>query len=100
MANESVLVTGGSGFIGAHCILQLLEKGYQVRTTVRSMEKEPAVRAMLKEGGADAPNADARLSFAAADLMSDAGLGRGRRGLRLCAARGFAVSAGRAETRR
>jgi nucleoside-diphosphate-sugar epimerase len=71
MSGELVLVTGGSGFIGAHCILQLLNAGYRVRTTVRSLTRESDVRAMLKIGGAE-PRGDA-LSFAAADLMSDAG---------------------------
>jgi nucleoside-diphosphate-sugar epimerase len=71
MSGELVLVTGGSGFIGAHSILQLLDAGYRVRTTVRSLTREAEVRAMLKAGGAE-PRGDA-LSFAAADLMSDAG---------------------------
>jgi nucleoside-diphosphate-sugar epimerase len=70
MRGELVLVTGGSGFIGAHCILQLLDAGYRVRTTVRSLQREADVRAMLKAGGAEPGEA---LSFAAADLMSDAG---------------------------
>jgi len=70
MSDELVLVTGGSGFIGAHCILQLLGAGYRVRTTVRSLTREPAVRAMLKQGGADPGD---RLSFFAADLEKDAG---------------------------
>ncbi len=70
MAGELVLVTGGSGFIGAHCILQLLAAGYRVRTTVRSLNREGDVRAMLKAGGAEPGEA---LSFAAADLTSDAG---------------------------
>ena len=65
-----VLVTGGSGFIGVHCILQLLGAGHRVRTTVRSLQREADVRAMLKAGGAEPGVA---LSFAAADLMSDAG---------------------------
>jgi nucleoside-diphosphate-sugar epimerase len=70
MRGELVLVTGGSGFIGIHCILQLLNAGYRVRTTVRSLQREGDVRAMLKTGGAGPGEA---LSFCAADLMSDAG---------------------------
>ncbi len=67
---STVLVTGGSGFIGSHAILQLLAAGHKVRTTVRSLKREADVRAMLKVGGADPEN---RLSFFAADLEKDAG---------------------------
>ena len=65
-----VLVTGGSGFIGSHCILQLLGAGYSVRTTVRDRKREADVLAMLKVGGADPGD---RLAFAAADLEKDTG---------------------------
>ena len=70
MSEELVLVTGGSGFVGAHCILQLLAAGYRVRTTIRSLKREAEVRAMLRVGGAEPGEA---LSFAAADLMADEG---------------------------
>jgi nucleoside-diphosphate-sugar epimerase len=65
-----VLVTGGSGFVGSHCILQLLAAGHAVRTTVRTLAREGDVRAMLRQGGADAGD---RLTFVAADLTADAG---------------------------
>ena len=66
---STVLVTGGSGFIGSHAILQLLNRGHVVRTTVRNLKREADVRAMLRQGGVDAGS---RLSFVAADLESDA----------------------------
>ena len=70
MDGKLVLVTGGSGFIAAHCIIQLLEAGYTVRTTVRSLKRETEVRETLKAAGVDAGS---RLSFFASDLTSDAG---------------------------
>ena len=42
---ETVLVTGGTGFVAGWCIVELLQRGYTVRTTVRSLSKEAAVRA-------------------------------------------------------
>jgi nucleoside-diphosphate-sugar epimerase len=67
---SKVLVTGGSGFIGSHTILQLLAAGHEVRTTVRNPKRESDVIAMLNAGGAAPGN---RLSFFAADLEKDAG---------------------------
>lgn len=66
----NVLVTGGSGFIASHCILQLLEQGHAVRTTVRSAKREADVRALLAAGGAT--KAD-QVTFVVADLEADAG---------------------------
>jgi nucleoside-diphosphate-sugar epimerase len=70
MAGELVLVTGGTGFIGAHCIIQLLNAGYTVRTTVRNLAREEDVRTMIRQGGVEPGE---RLEFVAADLTSDAG---------------------------
>jgi nucleoside-diphosphate-sugar epimerase len=70
MSQNRVLVTGGSGFIAGHCILQLLERDYLVRTTIRSLAKEAAVRTVLEDAGMGHGE---RLSFVAADLLNDEG---------------------------
>ncbi|MEO5761946.1 MAG: aldehyde reductase [Vicinamibacteria bacterium] len=67
---STVLVTGGSGFIGSHAILQLLAAGHDVRATVRSLKKEAEVRALLATGGVEANDP---LKFFEADLESDTG---------------------------
>ena len=45
-----VLVTGGTGFVGAHCLVQLLAAGHETRATVRDLKRESDVRAMLRQG--------------------------------------------------
>jgi len=66
--NKKVLVTGGTGFVGAHCILQLLEKGYSVTTTLRSLKRKEDVLDMLRKGGL---RSFENLSFIEADLTKD-----------------------------
>jgi nucleoside-diphosphate-sugar epimerase len=70
-ANTTVLVTGASGFIGLHCVLQLLEGGYRVRGTVRNAGRADEVReAMEARVAADAAR---RLQLVEADLTADEG---------------------------
>jgi dihydroflavonol-4-reductase len=69
--DSTVLVTGGTGFLGSWCIARLLERGYRVRTTVRDAAREGDVRAMLAAAGAG--ERDDALTVLVADLTSDAG---------------------------
>ncbi|MBN9019287.1 MAG: aldehyde reductase [Rhizobiales bacterium] len=68
--SQTIVVTGGTGFIAQYCILALLDAGYRVRTTVRSLAREAEVRGHLKVAGAEPGD---RLSFVVADLTADAG---------------------------
>jgi dihydroflavonol-4-reductase len=67
---STVLVTGGSGFVGAHVVDQLLNAGHTVRASVRSAAREQGVRAMLARAGTEGLE---RLSFVTLDLLSDDG---------------------------
>jgi dihydroflavonol-4-reductase len=66
---KTVLVTGGSGFLGGWCLVELLRGDYLVRTTVRDLGREAEVRARV-ESQVDPGD---RLTFFAADLLSDDG---------------------------
>lgn len=66
----TVLVTGGTGFLGAWCNAELLRRGYAVRTTVRNLSRSEEVRASVASAGADPGE---RLSIVAADLTADQG---------------------------
>ena len=70
MSNELVLVTGGSGFVGSHAIVQLLNAGYRVRTTVRKLSRASEVRALVTAAGASGADS---IEFVAVDLTSDTG---------------------------
>ncbi|MBA2765088.1 MAG: aldehyde reductase [Thermoleophilaceae bacterium] len=66
---ETVLVTGGSGYLGGWCIVELLRHGYEVRASVRDLGREGEIRESL----ATEAEAGARLSFVCADLGDEAG---------------------------
>ena len=66
---EKVLVTGGSGYIGLHCISLLLKEGYAVRTSLRSMKRKKEIQEALS--GSIKNNE--RLEFCELDLMRDDG---------------------------
>jgi len=69
ISSNPILVTGASSFVGIHVIIQLLEQGYSVCGTIRSLSKEAEVR----EAVAKFVQANDRLKFKAADLEQDTG---------------------------
>jgi nucleoside-diphosphate-sugar epimerase len=66
---ETVLVSGGSGFLGGWCVVELLRRGYEVRTTVRDLAREAEVREAVGSQVA----AGERLTVLPADLTRDDG---------------------------
>src|ERR1700690_2461369 len=79
---KTVLVTGGSGFLGGWCVAELLRRGHLVRTTVRDLSREPEVRTTVRNLSSESEErasagsqveADDRLSVLAANLLDDAG---------------------------
>lgn len=69
MVHGTVVVTGISGFVAGHVAIALLNEGYAVRGSVRSLSKADKVCSDLAKAGADT----SRLEFVALDLLQDAG---------------------------
>jgi nucleoside-diphosphate-sugar epimerase len=64
---KTVLVTGGSGYLGGWCIVELIRRGYRVRTTIRNPAREPEVH----DAVASQVDPAHHLTVHHADLMSD-----------------------------
>lgn len=81
MGSDLVLVTGASGYVAGHCILKLLDEGYRVRGTLRSLARAGEVREWLSRarGGSDPGDA---LSFVEAELTDATGWGAAVEGVR------------------
>lgn len=75
---DRVLVTGISGFLGGHVALQLLQNGYTVRGSVRSLNRADKVKSTLAANGADL----SRLELVALDLTDDKGWAEAMAGVR------------------
>ena len=71
---QTVLVTGGSGFLGSWVVQTLLRRGYKVRTTMRSLKREAELRQSLGH--------PAGLEVVVADLTQDAGWDAAMAGVR------------------
>ncbi len=68
-SSNPILVTGASGFVAIHTIIQLLEQGHKVRGTIRSLAKEAEVRETISKY----VQANDRLEILPADLEQDSG---------------------------
>ena len=47
--SKKVLLTGISGFVGQHCAVALLKKGYHVKGSLRSLKKKDEVLMGIKK---------------------------------------------------
>ena len=68
-SSQTVLVTGAAGFIAMHCVLKLLENGYRVRGTLRSLAREAHLRQIFMRH----VDVGDRLEFVVNDLLKDDG---------------------------
>jgi dihydroflavonol-4-reductase len=73
---EKVLVTGATGFIGLHCIHQLLNQGYAVNGSLRSPERKDEILDALKNVNTPTEN----LNLFILNLTEDEGWDEGMRG--------------------
>lgn len=70
---KKILVTGGSGFIAKHVILQLLNEGFEVRASVRSLDRSHEIMDAMVQNAKNTADLETRLTFCELDLTRDAG---------------------------
>ena len=73
---EKVLVTGATGYIGLHCIHQLLNQGYAVNGSIRSPERKEEIFESLKNHNTPTEN----LNLFTFNLTEDDGWDEGMEG--------------------
>lgn len=74
MSSGTILVTGGTGFVGTYCVIQLLEQGYDVHTSVRDLKKEAKLREVIKaNSNLDDETINKKLKVFEADVTRDEG---------------------------
>jgi len=78
---DKVLITGASGYIGKHITLQLLNQGYEVRASVRSLGRSQEVRDAVAPHLLDGSHLDERLTFVELDLEKDGGWDQALKGI-------------------
>ncbi len=66
---DTVLVTGATGFIGLHCVEQLLGQGFRVKGTVRTKSRGQEVITAMEQASTNTDN----LEIVYADLLEDEG---------------------------
>ena len=66
---QKVLVTGVSGFIGHHCVVELLKNGYHVKGSLRNFDKIDEVMKGIRKEIEPGDN----MEFVKLDLLSDDG---------------------------
>ncbi len=64
---DKILVTGGSSFIGKHCIAELLKLNFEVITTVRDINISESIKSDIEEY----LNKKVKIDFYEADLLND-----------------------------
>ena len=74
MAQQTVLVTGATGFIASHCVLKLAKAGFEIRGTMRDLSRVPSIENVLRSAAADyAGGAKINIDWFEANLNNDAG---------------------------
>lgn len=73
-SSDLVVVTGASGFVALHCVVQLLQAGYRVRGTLRDLSREESLRSALGQAlKSDPVELLEGLTFCRCDLVEDTG---------------------------